>query len=71
MAAITITIPDEHLARVRHALTTDAGVEDTAANAKAVVVDYIKAVVRRVENREAQEAALAAITPSNADAVAS
>lgn len=71
MAAITITIPDEHLARVRHALTVDAGLQDTAANAKKAVVDHIKAVVRRVESEEAEEEAIAAITLPNVTDVAS
>jgi hypothetical protein len=71
MAAITITVPDEHLSRVRRALTKDAGLENTAQNAKKAVIDHIKAVVRRVETAEAQEAALAAIEETNADDVAS
>ena len=53
MASITITIPDQHVDRVVHALCVIAGVEDeTPANAKQVLVDHIKNVVGRVERRE-------------------
>lgn len=49
MASITLTIPDAALPRVRAALCASAGLPDSNANAKEVVVEMVKAVVRSVE----------------------
>lgn len=53
MATITLTIPDASLPRVRAALCIKGGLPDTNANAKQVVIDYVKAVVREVERNTA------------------
>jgi len=44
MADITITIPDEHISRVRKALCEYAGLDETNANAKRAIVGWIKEV---------------------------
>lgn len=42
MANITITIPDQYIDRVATALCISAGMAVTNANAKKVLIDYLK-----------------------------
>lgn len=57
MATITLTIPDALLPRVRTALCIYGKVPDTNANAKQVVVDWVKSTVLMVEYAAATQAA--------------
>ena len=59
MATITITIPDAQLQRVINGLCASVGTAATPANAKQVVLTYIKATVLAVE----QQVAVQAIQP--------
>lgn len=61
MATVTLTIPDEHVDRVIHALCASADLEETASNAKRAVIEYVKSTVFRIELQEAEEAALALV----------
>lgn len=56
MADITITIPVAAETRVIHALCVDAGVEESAPNTKAYIIQWMKNTVKHIELREAQEA---------------
>ncbi len=62
MADITLTIPPAFEERVIHALcvqgsTPTEPIEETGANAKAAIIEYIKRLVWRVETQEAEAAA--------------
>ena len=59
MASIIVTIPDAQLTRVVNGLCAMAGVAATPANAKVVVLSYIKTAVLSAE----QQAAVQAIVP--------
>lgn len=65
MASLPLTVPDQHLNRVRHALCKDAGLEETTPNTRKAVMDWVKSTVARVEYEEAQEEALDSVTPPN------
>ena len=56
MAEIKLTIPAGKLNRVVHALCVREGLEETPANAKQVLIQFIKREVWRVETREAEAA---------------
>lgn len=60
MAQLTITIPDAQVDRVLAAFAPRAGVEDpanmTAEDARGVLIDLIKKIVRQHERQEAEEA---------------
>jgi len=56
MATIELTIPAGKLDRVIHGLCAREGLEDTAANAKLVLIEYIKRQVWRIETQEAEAA---------------
>ncbi len=60
MASITLTIPDALLPRVVSALCQYGAVPQTNANAKAVVVDWVKATVYAIEAQAAEAARPAA-----------
>ncbi len=70
MAQITLTIDDAHVPRLRAAIAEDYnlldenGVRRSATNAEARqwIMDRIVDVVRRVERRQKEAAALAAVT---------
>lgn len=49
MASITLTIPDAALPRVRAALCSAAGLPESNANAKAAVINWVRATVAAVE----------------------
>lgn len=55
MATITLTIPDNQEQRVMDALCNTAGVAVSGPNAKAVIANYIKAVVRRYEAKLSEQ----------------
>lgn len=57
MATISITIADADLPRVIHALCVTAGVAETAANARQVVVQRVKDTVLNVEWSDAVNSA--------------
>jgi hypothetical protein len=63
MATLTITIPDDQLLRVETALCTVNGVAVSAANAKQIVVNYIRQTVIGYETDQNTRAAVAALTP--------
>lgn len=71
MASVNITIPDDVLDRVVHALCVSAGLEESAANAKEALIQHIRRTVANVERTEAQEAALLAISEPDVDGLAS
>lgn len=56
MANVTITIPDQYVARVVHALCSSIGLPESSANAKEAILLHIRAVVRNVESTEAHAA---------------
>jgi len=61
MATIELTIPAGKLDRVVHALCVAGGFEDeTAANAKTALRNFIRRTVWRVETQEAEAAAAVA-----------
>ena len=62
MADITLSIADQHLDRVIHALCVQGQVEETPANAKAVLFQYLRALVFRIEREEALATAEATVT---------
>lgn len=61
MATISIDIPAGQTARVVSALCAAGGLPESPANAKQVVINWIKATVRNVETAAAQEAAAVAV----------
>lgn len=69
MASITLTIPDADLPRVRAALCAHAGVADSNANAKAVVVTWVKGIVREFEYNAAVVARPPIVEPDVANIV--
>ena len=70
MANITITIPDQHLDRVVHALSKAGGYDtENSQNARAALMAWIRATVRNIERAEAQQAALDALPEPNVDDV--
>ena len=54
MANITLTIPDNQIQRVIDALCGRARVTPSGANAKTVVINYVKSVVRRYEAEQSE-----------------
>ena len=59
---VTLTIPSVAVGRVVHALCRAGGHEnETPANAKKVIVEFIKATVRNVEQMEAEQEAMKAL----------
>jgi hypothetical protein len=56
MATITITIPDAQLQRVINGLCVAGRIPATPANAKQVVLDYIKGAVLNAEQLAAVQA---------------
>ena len=57
MADITLTIPVEHEARVIHALcAANYSDDESGANAKLELIEYIKHLVWRTETQEAEVA---------------
>lgn len=54
MAQIIIEVPDNQVTRVQTALCTTANLAISAANAKSVIVNYIKAVVKRYEAEQSK-----------------
>lgn len=67
MATITITIPDAVLSRVLEGMCAAGGwtaesAVPKSAFAKNMIIDYIKATVRRTEDRAASQAAVAAVS---------
>ena len=70
MAQITLTVPDQHVARVVHALCVAGGHEtENVQNAKQTIVGYVKATVRNVESAEAERAALDAVPDPDVDGI--
>lgn len=70
MASININIPDQHVARVVHALCAAGGYsEETAANAKASLMEMIKRHVHNVERSEAERAAVEAVADPDTDGI--
>lgn len=64
MAQLTLTIPDEHVARVIEALCITGGKSPiNAANAREVVRDWVKTTTLNYERREAERAAVIAVIP--------
>ncbi len=61
MAEITITIPDDQAVRVRNALCDSVALPRTAANARGVVVRFIRDTVRNTERTQAVKAAMAQV----------
>ena len=62
MATIELTIPAGKLDRVIHALCVAGGFEDeTAANAKEALRNFIRRTVWRVETQDAEQAAAEAV----------
>lgn len=70
MASVNIQIPDNQLARVVHALCTEAGVAETMPNAKGVLIAFIKKTVRRVERMEGEKNAIQTVPPPDVDNIA-
>ena len=69
---VTLTIPSVAVDRVVHALCRAGGQEvETPANAKKVIIDFIRATVHNIEQSEAEQAALAAITEPDTRTVVS
>lgn len=60
MATISFTVPDAQVPRLIDLLCTPAGLTPSPANAKAVIINHIKALVQNEEARRAVEAANAA-----------
>ena len=57
---VTLTIPSIAVDRVVHALCRAGGHEvETPANARRVIIDFIRATVRNVETSEQEQAAIA------------
>lgn len=55
MATININVPDATASRVVHALCKSAGLEESSANAKKALLDWIKATVYSIELFEGEE----------------
>ena len=69
---VTLTIPSIAVGRVVHALCRAGGHKnETPANAKKVIIEFIRATVRNVEQSEAEQAALATITEPDTRTVVS
>lgn len=58
MAQITLTVDDAHVPRILAALATEANPNPTAADVKARLIDYLKAVVQKHEREQAATATL-------------
>jgi hypothetical protein len=70
MATIQLTIPDEAVSRVIHALCVNSGkIPEDAANAKQALVEIVKGIVGSVERREAEAAALGTIVNSDTEGI--
>ena len=70
MANIQITIPDEHLDRVVHALSKAGGYDvENSQNARAALMAWVRATVRNIEAAEAQQAALDAVPEPDVDGI--
>ena len=61
MADIVLSIADDKLDRVVHALCVHGQVEETPANAKAVLFQYLRSLVFRIEREEAVATAEATV----------
>jgi hypothetical protein len=69
MATLTITVPDEHVDRVKAAFAVLARKEvadTTAADVEAVLAEYVRNITRSYEEDVANLAAQAAITDVDA-----
>lgn len=78
MAQITLTIPDNQVQRVVDALVyaqsdpaTGEPLAATPANAKAVVIGWIRDQVKTYEHEQARRAAFAALTPPDTSGLVS
>jgi len=72
VANIQITIPDQHLDRVVHALSKAGGYdEENGRNARAALMAWIRSTVLNVERAEATQAALDAVPEPDVDEVVS
>lgn len=58
MAQITLTVDDVHVPRILAALATPEKPNPTAADVKARLIEYLKAVVQRYERDQAATATL-------------
>lgn len=58
MAQITLTVPDAQVPRILAAMATEANPNPTAADVKARLIDYLKAVTKNYEREQAATATL-------------